>query len=461
MNVGVCRKEMFLLSVIRNFLNGTDKLKYFRSNLFIFIVTGSVNMERSGYLQRQFTPSSRSLTARELCIDVPFVTPESDNLKVMELFTQHHSLISLPVVEDNRPFGLINRHIFLSQMARPYFRELYDRKSCIAFMDKHPLVIDSESTLDELAQKMVESGDRSVTDGFILTTGGHYIGMGLGIDVIKTVSNVQTQQHQQIMQSIEYARVIQESMLNKSHKTLTAQLRDWSLVWQPRDCVGGDFYAFHEVDGGWLLFVADCTGHGVPGAFMTVILSSALDKSLQECPANRPDLLLGHVNQFIKQTLGQSEQSNQTSTSNDGCDAMAAFIDPQDPRLIWAGARLSGFLLPAESEEAVALSADRMGVGYTETPADYRWTLHETPLNPQDLLFIYTDGLTDQVGGKRNIMFGKKKVKTLLEQHRSAPVPELSAAMMQAYLDWQGNQQRRDDMTFLGFRYCGLRGRQP
>lgn len=413
-------------------------------------------MERTGYLQRHFTPGSRSLTARELCIDVPFVTPESDNLRVMELFTQHHSLISLPVVEGTRPFGLINRHIFLSQMARPYFRELYDRKSCIAFMDKHPLVVDSSSTLDELARQMVESGDRSVTDGFILTRGGDYIGMGLGIDVIKTVSGIQKQQHQQIMQSIEYARVIQESMLNKSHQNLATKLKDWSLVWQPRDCVGGDFYAFHEVDGGWLLFVADCTGHGVPGAFMTVILSSALDKSLKECPADRPDLLLGHINHFIKETLGQSHQLQQTSTSNDGCDAMAAFIDPHHHRMVWSGARVSGFLLPCGSDEAVALSADRMGVGYTETPADYCWTRHETSLNPQDLLFIFTDGLTDQIGGERGIMFGKKRIKALLEQHRSTPVPGLSDALMQAYLDWQGNQQRRDDMTFLGFRYCGL-----
>jgi len=136
--------------------------------------------------------------------------------------------------------------------------------------------------------------------------------------------------------------------------------------------------------------------------------------------------------------------------------AMAAFIDPHHHRMVWSGARVSGFLLPSGSDEAVALSADRMGVGYTETPADYCWTRHETSLNPQDLLFIFTDGLTDQIGGERGIMFGKKRIKALLEQHRSTPVPELSDALMQAYLDWQGNQQRRDDMTFLGFRYCGL-----
>lgn len=410
-------------------------------------------MEHAAQPLSHFTARSRLLTARELCIDVPFVTPDSDNLKVMALFTEHSSLISLPVVEGTRPFGLINRHIFLSQMARPFFRELYDRKSCIAFMDKYPLVIDSASTLDAVGQKMVESGDRSVTDGFILTTNDEYIGMGLGIDVIKTVSSLQAQQHQQIVQSIEYARVIQEAMLNQSQQSLASQLTDWSLVWQPRDCVGGDFYAFHQVDGGELLFMADCTGHGVPGAFMTVILSSALEKAMSKCQPDQPEQLLTHINHVIKQTLGQQRQSQQTSMSNDGCDAMAAFIDHRHQRLIWSGARLSGFLLPASGEEAVMLRVDRMGIGYTDTPLDYCWERHEMPLSPRDLLFIFTDGLTDQIGGKRNIMFGKKRIKTLLEQHRTRPMPDISEALMQAYLDWQGNQPRRDDMTFLGFRY--------
>jgi serine phosphatase RsbU (regulator of sigma subunit) len=132
---------------------------------------------------------------------------------------------------------------------------------------------------------------------------------------------------------------------------------------------------------------------------------------------------------------------------------MAAFIDHRHQRLIWSGARLSGFLLPASGEEAVMLRADRMGIGYTDTPLDYCWERHEMPLSPRDLLFIFTDGLTDQIGGKRNIMFGKKRIKTLLEQHRTRPMPDISEALMQAYLDWQGHQPRRDDMTFLGFRY--------
>lgn len=400
-----------------------------------------------------FTARSRQLTARALCIDVPFVTPDSDNLTVMELFTLHKSLISLPVVEGSRPFGMINRHIFLSQMSRPFFRELYDRKSCIAFMDKHPLVIDAEETLESVTQQMVASGDKSVTDGFLITSGENYIGMGLGIDVIKTVSDLQAQQHHQIMQSIEYARIIQEAMLNQSQQMLASGLKDWCLTWQPRDCVGGDFYAFHPVSQGWLLLMADCTGHGVPGAFMTVILSSALEKALSECDPDRPQQFLSHINHSIKQTLGQLNQSQQTSMSNDGCDAMAVFINTEQQRLVWSGARLSGFLLSTVNDEVIVLSSDRMGVGYTDTPEDYCWTRHEMPLKPQDLFFTFTDGLTDQIGGERNIMFGKRRIQALLQQHRTQTMPEIAQAIMESLLAWQGSQPRRDDMTFLGFRF--------
>lgn len=398
-------------------------------------------------------PATRPHTARELCIRVPVVSPESDNLTVMALFAGHHGLIALPVVEEGRPFGLINRHLFLSQMARPFFHELYDRKSCIAFMDKSPLVIDAESTLENVAQQMVASGDKSLTDGFILTDNGDYIGMGLGIDLIKTVSGLQAEQHRQIMQSIEYARVIQEAMLDQSRRLLSRELHDSCLCWQPRDCVGGDYYAFKPCANGWLLLMGDCTGHGVPGAFMTVILSSALEKALTRCEPDRPELLLQQINGYIKQTLGQQQAAQQTSLSNDGCDALVLFIDNAQQRLVWAGARLSALVLAADGGEPCWLSSDRMGVGYTDTPADYQWTRHERPLWPGDLVFTFTDGLSDQVGGDRNIMFGRKRIQQLLEAHRHRPASEVMEAVKATWADWQGHQPRRDDMTFLGFRY--------
>lgn len=399
------------------------------------------------------TSASSRYSARVLCISVPFVSPNSDNATVMELFTKHKDLIGLPVIEASKPFGMINRHVFLSQMSRPFFRELYDRKSCIAFMDKFPLVIDIDSSLESVAQQVVESGDKSVADGFILTEEGRYVGIGLGVDLIRRVSDLQAQQHQQILQSIDYARVIQDAMLDRSSRLMAQALRDWCLHWQPRDGVGGDYYAFHRHATGWMAVIADCTGHGIPGAFMTVILQSALENAMKESDLTSPAAILQALNQHIKRTLGQLSASQQTSLSNDGCDAMVLSVDTEQHQLRWASARTQAFLLGQVSDGAISLSSDRVGVGYTDTPEAYTWREHVLPLQQGDMLFIFTDGVSDQLGGERNIMFGKKRIQRLLTQYQQLPMSDLSLAFQQDYLQWQGSQARRDDVTWFGLRY--------
>ncbi|WP_318366057.1 SpoIIE family protein phosphatase [Enterobacter sp.] len=396
--------------------------------------------------------SSRQLNAGMLRIDVPHVTPDSTNLHVMSLFNEHKALIGLPVLENQRPIGMINRHIFLSQMSRPFFHELYDQKSCIAFMDKTPLIIEASSGLEYLAGQVVETGDKAVTEGFILTAEGQYIGMGLGIDLIKTVSDLQAKQHLQIMQSIEYARVIQESMLNRSRQSIEENLNDWCLFWQPRDCVGGDIYAFQRDENGWLVVIADCTGHGVPGAFMTFIFASALEKALTQSQACEPEHLLSIINRYIKQTLSQLHPTADLGQSNDGCDAIALYVDEKNERMIWANAQMHAFRLGADADAVEVLEGDRKGLGYTDTPSDFRWHRHERPLKRGDEVMIVTDGVTDQIGGERGIMFGKKRIQALLLQHRHLPVAEQSRALESSLREWQGKEPSRDDITWFGFR---------
>lgn len=397
--------------------------------------------------------SSRQLTAGVLRIAVPHVTPEANNVQVMSMFSEHKSLIGLPVLEQNRPIGMINRHIFLSQMSRPFFHELYDQKSCIAFMDKTPLIVDANAGLDFLAERVIETGDKAITEGFILTDDDQYIGIGLGLDLIRTVSDLQAKQHMQIMQSIEYARIIQESMLTRSRQHIEQTLSDWCLYWHPRDCVGGDIYAFRRCENGWLLVLADCTGHGVPGAFMTFIFSSALEKALTQAPAHEPDRLLAAINHYIKQTLSQSHPTADMGQSNDGCDAIALFVDTEHAQLIWSNARMHAFMLGTDDEAVVSLDGDRKGIGYTDTAADYQWQRHQRPLRRGDQLLIVTDGVTDQIGGPRNIMFGKKHIQSLLLQQRAQPMSTVSTELLCALTHWQGKQAARDDMTWFGFRW--------
>ncbi|UJR53493.1 SpoIIE family protein phosphatase [Dickeya zeae] len=393
-------------------------------------------------------------SARDLCITTPDVSPSTDNATVLQLFSRHKDLVSLPVVEDGRPFGLINRHSFLSQMARPYYRELYDRKSCIAFMDKTPLIVEASASLSDVADKAVISGERFLADGFIITENSRYLGIGLGIDLFRIVSDTHVRQHQQIVQSIEYASVIQGAMLTPFRQTLEDTLQDWCLVWEPRDCVGGDCYAFRRYEQGWLAVLTDCTGHGVPGAFMTLIFNSALEQALAQHRPDQTGQLLGSINRYIKDTLGQkSGYPGQMSASDDGCDALVVYVNTTEQTLNWASARMTAFVTDAQSGDLLTLDSDRMGVGYTNTPYDYSWPAFQRPLSAQDLFFAATDGLLDQIGGERQIKFGKRRLQNLLQRLGELPMSQLATQLLQHHRAWQGTQARRDDLTFWGFRH--------
>ncbi|AUQ24511.1 SpoIIE family protein phosphatase [Dickeya zeae] len=393
-------------------------------------------------------------SARDLCITTPDVSPSTDNATVLQLFSRHKDLVSLPVVEDGRPFGLINRHSFLSQMARPYYRELYDRKSCIAFMDKTPLIVEASASLSDVADKAVISGERFLADGFIITENSRYLGIGLGIDLFRIVSDTHVRQHQQIVQSIEYASVIQGAMLTPFRQTLEDTLQDWCLVWEPRDCVGGDCYAFRRYEQGWLAVLTDCTGHGVPGAFMTLIFNSALEQALAQHRPDQTGQLLGSINRYIKDTLGQkSGYPGQMSASDDGCDALVVYVNTTEQTLNWASARMTAFVTDAQSGDLLTLDSDRMGVGYTNTPYDYSWPAFQRPLSSQDLFFAATDGLLDQIGGERQIKFGKRRLQNLLQRLGELPMSQLATQLLQHHRAWQGTQARRDDLTFWGFRH--------
>ncbi|GAB7262801.1 SpoIIE family protein phosphatase [Dickeya ananatis] len=393
-------------------------------------------------------------SARDLCITTPDVSPSTDNATVLQLFSRHKDLVSLPVVEDGRPFGLLNRHSFLSQMSRPYYRELYDRKSCIAFMDKTPLIVEASASLSDVADKAVINGERFLADGFIITENSRYLGIGLGIDLFRIVSDIHVRQHQQIVQSIEYASVIQGAMLTPFRQTLEATLQDWCLVWEPRDCVGGDYYAFRRYEQGWLAVLTDCTGHGVPGAFMTLIFNSALEQALAQYRPDQTGQLLGSINRYIKDTLGQkSGYPGQMSASDDGCDALVVYVNTTEQTLNWASARMTAFVTDAQSGDLLTLDSDRMGVGYTNTPYDYSWPAFQRPLSAQDLFFAATDGLLDQIGGERQIKFGKRRLQNLLQRHGELPMNQLATQLLQHHRAWQGTQARRDDLTFWGFRH--------
>lgn len=407
--------------------------------------------------------ASRSLQqplARDLAMDVPTVSSEESNGRVLELFGKNRELISLPVLDDGRPMGLISRNIFMSQMSRPYHRELYEKKTCIAFMDKDPLIVDAATAIELVGALAVESGDKTLADGFIIVSGGHFAGLGSGLDLMRMLVDLQSEKNRQVMQSIEYASVIQRAMLSTSQEAMSAALADACMVWEPRDMVGGDFYYFARFGDNWFAAMADCTGHGVPGAFLTLIATSALTQALSLHGPRDPAVLMGEVNRGMKQALGQHAAASRLSGSDDGMDAAFLWCDTAKRTLTCANARMPVFVVAPDAgadmddgkERIDVIEPERLGLGYIATPHDTVWRNRLLPLAAGTVVLVATDGLTDQIGGEKNIAYGKRRLRDALCGNRDLPMPALAAALMQDHHNYQGRHRRRDDLAFFAFR---------
>ncbi len=398
--------------------------------------------------------------AEDVLKSAPFVSSHSQNRHVFEMFEQHPHVVGLPVVDDGVPKGLINRNVFMQNMARPFHREVYLKKTCKAFMDEKPMVVEASLGMQDLSFQVVSGGAKTLADGFIITRDGEYAGVGMAGDVFESIAALQAEKSRQVMESIEYARVIQHSLSRSSREGMRHCLPDHFLLWEPRDVVSGDFYFFHEYQDGWLLSLFDCTGHGVPGAFMTLIMSSFMQAAVADGRHRNPAGLLSDMNRRVKLAMGQVDHSHSDGdgehASDDGMDAAFCWFDKSKRQLTYAGAHMPLFLLTPNAPEVLIQDGNRHGVGYATTAMDQVWQNFQFEVPVGTRLFIFSDGFLDQLGGKRRIAFGKKRLcKTLLDMSaENMEMPKQRNHLLSVLHEYQGNESRRDDVSAVGIHFC-------
>ena len=275
--------------------------------------------------------------------------------------------------------------------------------------------------------------------------------------VAERTSDLEAKNHL-IMESINYASVIQSSFLRASRQDMAASLDDYCMVWEPRDVVGGDYLFFRRFDDGYFFAVIDCTGHGVPGAFMTLIMASYLNNLLSVDNRHDPAALLERMNRAVKLALGQIEGEKHLdvegdSSSDDGMDAAFVWVDTKADVLTYAGAKTPLFYLQPGAEVIEALESERMGVGYTDTPMDYHWQNRQLSLQPGCAIYVSTDGIIDQVGEAKRISYGKRRFHNAILGVRERPMLEQQEAILADFRAHQGDEKRRDDVSLFAFRY--------
>jgi len=251
---------------------------------------------------------------------------------------------------------------------------------------------------------------------------------------------------QVVSDSINYASGIQRSLL-PPNEYLAEDLTEHFILWEPRDVVGGDLYWYRRTSKAFLVILADCTGHGVPGAFMTMISTGALDRALRDQPDGDPARLLHIMNRSVKRSLGQDRAEGE---SDDGLELGICRVEVDAGRITFAGARFSLFRLGADGVEET--KGDKSGIGYRAVPLDQTFTNHDVAIANGDVFYMTTDGLIDQIGGEKRRSFGKRRFGELVSSLTGVPLADQKARIVAAFEEYQGSENRRDDVSVIGFK---------
>jgi serine phosphatase RsbU (regulator of sigma subunit) len=245
---------------------------------------------------------------------------------------------------------------------------------------------------------------------------------------------------QEIMDSIIYAKRIQAAILPRESK-VKKLLPDSFIYYNPKDVVAGDFYWLEEVSDGILLAAADCTGHGVPGAMVSVVCNNSLNRAVQQMGVTNPADVLNKTRELVADEFNKSEEN-----LKDGMDiALCKF---SGSKLYFAGAHNPLWII--RDGKLIELKGDKQPIGAFEK--EFPFTSHETEIRKNDLVYIFTDGFSDQFGGDKGKKFKSANFKNFLLQIHQLPMQTQLLELTTMFGKWKGDLDQVDDVCVIGVR---------
>ena len=258
--------------------------------------------------------------------------------------------------------------------------------------------------------------------------------------------------HQQTKESIEYASLIQNALMPEK-QLFQNHFSDFFTIWQPKDTVGGDIYLFDALrhKNECLLMLIDCTGHGVPGAFVTMLVK-AIERNItarinSSDEVVSPAKILAIFNKSMKHLL---KQDRENSDSNAGFDGAIIYCNKEEKTLKFAGAQTPLFIV--EEDEVRLIKGDRYSVGYKKCDVNYVYEEHTITLKEGMQFYLSSDGYLDQNGGEKGFPFGKARFKKLIATHHKKSMAEQKNIFLTQLSLYQGQEPRNDDLTLIGFK---------
>ena len=254
------------------------------------------------------------------------------------------------------------------------------------------------------------------------------------------------QKNKDITDSIQYAKRIQRALL-ASDSLLKKNLPEYFILYKPKDIVSGDFYWANYVNGKFLIITADCTGHGVPGAFMSLLNISLLNEITLQRKISAPDQVLNNVRDQIISIL--NPEGTETE-GKDGMDCMLCSFDIKNNELQFAAANNPLWVLKNGAAEITEYKADKQPVGFHSVYKPF--TLQTTSLAKGDTVYSFTDGFADQFGGPKGKKFKYKQLEELLLKHAHLPMNEQKNILEKSFEEWIGALEQIDDVLIIGVR---------
>lgn len=261
--------------------------------------------------------------------------------------------------------------------------------------------------------------------------------------------NIRTQElkesNQKVSDSIEYAKRLQESILPLEEE-LKRTFKDNFVIWRPRDTVGGDFFWLREIDDMTILAVGDCTGHGVPGAFMTMTVNAILNNIVTTINKDDPSIILRELHMQLKQSLNKNSNPNSV---DDGLD-IALFCIKNKSSMLYLGANLELYIKHEKDVEII--KPQSKGVGYSYIELKESLSSQSVQIHEGDIFIVTTDGFIHQNGGQKNYPFGKKRLYNTIKECKAIDFNSMKEEFEIALEEYMNDKEQRDDITVFAFR---------
>jgi serine phosphatase RsbU (regulator of sigma subunit) len=261
--------------------------------------------------------------------------------------------------------------------------------------------------------------------------------------------NIRTQElkesNEKIMDSIQYAKRLQETIL-PSEQQLKDSFEDHFVIWRPKDIVGGDFFWLRDFEEVTVFALGDCTGHGVPGALMTMTVNAILHNIVTNVNRENPSRILKELHIQLRQTLNKTTNSQ---VVDDGLD-IAIFCIKNKSTLLYSGANIELYI--KNGKEIKFLKHQSKGVGYSYIEMKETLDYQSMTIQEGDIFIASTDGFIHQNGGQKNYPFGKKRLYNMIQECEAIELSEIKAQFEDTLKVYMNNEEQRDDITMIGFK---------